>query len=192
MAFDKLDVNRDDTIDVNDMRDRFDATKCPTAGGKSPYDVFRAFLCNFDAGEKDGRVTRKEFRSYYDGVSASIDDDGLFELTLRNAWRIAGGAGQAANTANLRVLVTRADGTQGIETVKDDLGISLRSRGAETEVNKKTKQANAKKHTSKQTNNQTSKQANEQAKKLYINKQTNKNKQHTILKSPLNQQKQTK
>jgi hypothetical protein len=31
---------------------------------------------------------------------------------IRNAWHISGGEGQAANSANLRVLVTHADGTQ--------------------------------------------------------------------------------
>jgi hypothetical protein len=37
---------------------------------------------------------------------------------IRNAWHIEGGEGWAANTSNLRVLVTHEDGHQSIETIK--------------------------------------------------------------------------
>ena len=42
---------------------------------------------------------------------------------IRNAWHISGGEGQAANTANRRVLVTRADGSEYVEEIKNDLGL---------------------------------------------------------------------
>ena len=42
---------------------------------------------------------------------------------IRNAWRIAGGKGAAANTANKRVLVTGKDGRQRVETVEKELGM---------------------------------------------------------------------
>lgn len=41
----------------------------------------------------------------------SIDDDAYFELMMRNAWHIAGGEGQRANTTIARHLVTDRDGT---------------------------------------------------------------------------------
>ena len=41
----------------------------------------------------------------------------------RNAWHISGGEGQAANTANRRVLVTKSDGSQYVEEIKNDLGL---------------------------------------------------------------------
>ncbi len=41
----------------------------------------------------------------------------------RNAWHLAGGAGVTENTTCLRVLVTHADGSKTIETVKNDLGL---------------------------------------------------------------------
>jgi hypothetical protein len=31
-------------------------------------------------------VTREEFHSYYNCVSASVDDDAYFELMMKNAW----------------------------------------------------------------------------------------------------------
>ena len=39
-------------------------------------------------------------------LSASLTDDDDFELMIRNTWHILGGEGKAANSANLRVLVS--------------------------------------------------------------------------------------
>lgn len=44
---------------------------------------------------------------------------------IRNAWHVPGGRGWCANTANLRVLVTHADGSQTVECVDDDLGLKM-------------------------------------------------------------------
>ena len=87
--------------------------------------VFREFLENFDVGgEKDGVVTPNEWENYYANVSSSIDDDDYFELMIRNAWRMSGGEGWCANTANRRVMVTHADGRQSVEEIRDDLGVT--------------------------------------------------------------------
>ena len=56
-------------------------------------------------------------------VCVSIDTDDYFELMMRNAWHLAGGTGWCENTANLRVLVTHADGSKTVETVNQDLGL---------------------------------------------------------------------
>ena len=68
-------------------------------------------------------MTRKEWDAYYSNISNSIDDDDYFELMIRNAWHLPGGEGWCANTANLRVLVTKSDGTQSVEMIEDDLGL---------------------------------------------------------------------
>ena len=69
------------------------------------------------------KVDKQEFLNYYERISASVDLDDYFELMMRNAWHITGGEGWCANTANKRVLVTHADGTQSVEEVNNDLGL---------------------------------------------------------------------
>ena len=66
-----------------------------------------------------------------------LDDDGA---ALHPEHRhLAGGVGWCANSTNLRVLVTHADGTQTVECVEDDLGLEMprdsvaSSMGAEDE-----------------------------------------------------------
>ena len=126
MAFDILDKNRTGEIDPSDLVGVYDTSKHPDviSKKKTSQEVLREFLDGFDVGGVvDGMVTRTEFESYYANVSASIDDDTYFELMIRNAWHISGGEGQAANTANRRVLATRSDGTQYVQEIKNDLGL---------------------------------------------------------------------
>jgi Ca2+-binding EF-hand superfamily protein len=95
-------------------------------GKRSKEDILKEMLAAFEVeggGAKDGVVTRQEFINYYTNISASIGNDNYFELMIRNAWHISGGEGAAANSANRRVLVTRADGSQYVEEIKDDLGL---------------------------------------------------------------------
>ena len=71
----------------------------------------------------DGKVTKDEWKNYYDNVSMSIDEDDYFELMIRNTWHISGGEGWCANSSNKRVLVTHSDGTQSVQEIKNDLGL---------------------------------------------------------------------
>merc|ERR1712118_134631 len=106
----------------------------------SDYEVLKEFLASFGDTNQDGRISREEFRAYYDGVSAFIDQDGYFELMLRNSFHLAGGVGQSANTSNLRVCATFQDGHDEWLTVEDDLGLNLRSRNAASEIMARLKQ----------------------------------------------------
>ena len=75
-------------------------------------------MSQWDRSKKDGIVTLAEFEDYYTDLSASVDRDEQFELIIRNAWHIAGGEGQAANTTIPRHLVTDADGKQRVVMAK--------------------------------------------------------------------------
>jgi Ca2+-binding EF-hand superfamily protein len=127
MAFDILDVDKSGIVDAAEIADKYNASKHPAvlSGHKSEAQVLTEFLSTFDVGgEVDGKVTREEFANYYTNLGASIDNEDYFELMIRNAWHISGGKGQAANSANRRVLATGADGRQRVVSVDHDLGIA--------------------------------------------------------------------
>jgi Ca2+-binding EF-hand superfamily protein len=131
LAFDVLDRDGSGEIDLNDMIQVYNVSQHPEfkSGKKTKEQILREMVDVFDVGgEKDGKVTREEFRNYYQQISAAIENDNMFELMIRNAWHISGGEGQAANSANRRVLVTRSDGSQYVEEVKNDLGLSSKDR----------------------------------------------------------------
>lgn len=132
MAFDVLDRTGDGVARVDDIDQAFDARHHPdvAAGRLSENDGLNHFLSQFDGINQDGCVTREEFQAYYKNVSASIDDDDYFELMIRSAWHIPGGAGQCQNTTNARVLVTLADGTQKVIALERDLGLDLNNQEA--------------------------------------------------------------
>jgi Ca2+-binding EF-hand superfamily protein len=125
MAFNILDTDGSGEVTADDLVDKYDFSSDPEvkSGKKTKQEAMRQFMKQWDRIEGDGIVTFDEFCDYYKEISASIDGDDYFELMIRNAWRIAGGEGAAANTANKRVLVTRADGSQYVETVKNELGM---------------------------------------------------------------------
>lgn len=146
MAFKKIDKDGNGYLDVQDVFSAYDASKHPDviAGKRSSGEVLREFLDTFDVGgEKDGKVTVQEFENYYSNISASIDDDDYFELMIRNAWHISGGKGWCANSSNKRVLVKKADGSEEVVEIEDDLGLKqgdkagmmsrLRKQGVEAE-----------------------------------------------------------
>lgn len=129
LAFDVLDKDGSGLVDIDDIKNVYDTSRHPDVIHKlkTRDEVLKEILMAFEGGkknsEKDGIVDRKEFQDYYANVSASIDNDEYFELMIRNAWHISGGEGAAANTTNLRVLVTHEDGTQTVEEIKNDIGL---------------------------------------------------------------------
>ena len=125
LAFDILDKDGSGFVTVEEIADVYDVSANPDVqcGKKTIEEALKDFLGQWERGDKDGIVTYEEFEDYYKEISASIDGDDYFELMIRNAWRIAGGEGQAANTANLRVLVTDKDGKQKVATVEQELGL---------------------------------------------------------------------
>jgi Ca2+-binding EF-hand superfamily protein len=125
MAFNILDKDKSGEITKQEILNVYDFNWHPEVrtGSKTVKEAAKEFLSHWD-GNGDGMVTIDEFEDYYKGVSASIDDDDYFELMIRNAWRIEGGKGFAENTANKRVLVRNRDGTESIQTIKNELGMN--------------------------------------------------------------------
>ncbi|CAM9464736.1 unnamed protein product, partial [Hapterophycus canaliculatus] len=84
--------------------DAFNATKHPDviSGREAPDSVFRDFVDGFFAGfspeqragaNEAAKVTKEDFSRYYDMVSATVPDDGYFELLLKSCWHMAGSGG---------------------------------------------------------------------------------------------------
>lgn len=124
MAYNVLDKSGDGLVTIDDIMDIYDASYHPDfiSGRKTKEEVLREFMQVWETHKKDGIVTKEEFEDYYKDISASIDSDDYFELMIRNAWHIAGGEGQTANTTIKRVLKTNPDGSQEVVMVEDDLG----------------------------------------------------------------------
>ena len=125
LAFNSLDKDKSGEITVDELIGIYDFTSDPEvkSGKKTIQQASRDFMKQWDRLNCDGIVTLSEFEDYYKEISASIDEDDYFELMIRNAWRIAGGEGAAANTANKRVLITNKDGSQQVVTVNNELGM---------------------------------------------------------------------
>lgn len=142
-AFRVLDEDGSGTVDVDELARKYSAQAHPDflAGRRSEKEILREFLENFRGGSTGGDVvTLEDFERYYANLSASIDDDDYFELVVRNAWRISGGEGWCANTANKRILVTHADGRETVEEeVPTRPAFGLRNGGDENSRKGRTK-----------------------------------------------------
>jgi calcyphosin len=132
MAFDILDTDRSGMVTVDELSAVYDVSWNPAvrAGKMTEGEAMKEFMKQWDRLDGDGMISIEEFEDYYKGVSSSIDGDDYFELMMRNAWRIPGGIGMAANTANKRVLVTNKDGSQRVVTVHNELGMKPGDRDA--------------------------------------------------------------
>lgn len=120
MAFAKLDRTNDGVVTVADLVDTYNVEFHPKfkSGEMSKKDILQDFMKQWDGANQDGKVEKWEFRDYYRDVSASIDDDDYFELSIRNAWHLAGGEGKCANTSIPRELVVSANGDQKVQMQK--------------------------------------------------------------------------
>ena len=131
LAFESLDTDGSGVVDQDEIMARYDFNAHPDvkAGRKTIKEAAREFMGSWEmaANQGNGLIGYEDFEDHYKGVSASIDNDDYFELMIRNAWRIAGGQGQAANTANRRVLVTDKNGRQSVQTVEQELGMRGRN-----------------------------------------------------------------
>jgi Ca2+-binding EF-hand superfamily protein len=100
-AFQKLDKDGSGIVDIDDIRDVYNASKHPDvrSGKKTSDQVLVEFLETFEMhhnihnGEQaDGKITPDEFIEYYTNVSASLDNDEYFALMMNSSWNLSGDA----------------------------------------------------------------------------------------------------
>ena len=98
-AFQKLDRDGSGIVDINDIREVYNASKHPDvlSGKKTDTQVFNEFLETFEThhnimngAQADGQIALDEFIEYYTNISASIDNDQYFALMMNNSWNLSG------------------------------------------------------------------------------------------------------
>lgn len=89
-AFRKIDSDQDGFVTLHDLELRFNANGHPEvlSGDVSESQVKSAFLSQWDTREKHGKVTLAEFMDYYNGISASVDNDEMFVTIVAHAWNL--------------------------------------------------------------------------------------------------------
>jgi Ca2+-binding EF-hand superfamily protein len=89
-AYEKLDVNRDGSVRLDDIARLYDVSRHPDVvqGRKDPKQLYLEFMSKWDTQVADGIVTFEEFLDYFSDVSASIDSDDYFAAMMKNAWKI--------------------------------------------------------------------------------------------------------
>jgi Ca2+-binding EF-hand superfamily protein len=75
-AFQKLDRDGSGIVDINDIREVYNASKMH-------HNIM-------NGAQADGQITLDEFIEYYTNVSASIDNDEYFALMMNNSWNLSG------------------------------------------------------------------------------------------------------
>lgn len=100
-AFNKLDANGNGFVEVDDIKDKYNARRHPDViqGKKSEEQILMDFIETFEIHHnirtkdpRDNRISLEEFLEYYDNVSVSIDSDEYFALMINNSWNIKGDA----------------------------------------------------------------------------------------------------
>jgi hypothetical protein len=89
MAYEKLDVNKDGLVKLDDIAKIYDVSKHPEIvnGTMAAKDVYLQFMSLWDTQVPDGIITFDEFCDYYRDVSANIDNDEYFGVMMQSAWK---------------------------------------------------------------------------------------------------------
>lgn len=84
-AYDKLDVNKDGTVRLDDIAKIFDVSAMPEVAQNKvdPKEAYMQYLSMWDTQEADGVVTFEEFCDYYRDVSAGIESDEMFATMMQ-------------------------------------------------------------------------------------------------------------
>ena len=88
-AYDKLDVNKDGLVKLDDIAKIFDVSATPEVSQSKvdPKEAYMQYMSMWDTQEADGIVTFDEFCDYYRDISAGIESDEMFAAMMKSAWK---------------------------------------------------------------------------------------------------------
>ncbi|KAJ0403356.1 hypothetical protein P43SY_007107 [Pythium insidiosum] len=92
-AFRVMDQRRRGVVTLDDLRENYDVSQLPRvrAGTVSKAQALREFLREWEEiGLRNGEtgISEDAYVTFYHNVSATIEDDGDFELLMRNTWHV--------------------------------------------------------------------------------------------------------
>lgn len=90
-CFQTTDKDNDDIITVHDLRQTYSVEHHPLYenGDEDKEQILERFLATFEEGDNpSAKITHEEFLNYYAGISAMIEDDGYFDLLLREEYNL--------------------------------------------------------------------------------------------------------
>jgi calcyphosin len=89
-AYEKLDVNKDGSVRLDDIARIYDVSRHidVVQGRRDPKDIYFEFMSKWDTQIADGIVTFDEFLDYFSDISATIDSDEYFAAMMKNAWKL--------------------------------------------------------------------------------------------------------
>ncbi|XP_037032742.1 calcyphosin-like protein [Bradysia coprophila] len=90
-CFQTVDKNNDDIITIADLRQSYSVEDHPLYknGDEDKEEIMKRFLATFEeGGNLSAEITREDFLNYYAGISAMIEDDGYFDLLLREEYNL--------------------------------------------------------------------------------------------------------
>lgn len=94
-----LDKTATGYVDIQDIKNEYNPKRHPdvVSGKKSTDLVLLEFMETFDLhhqlyerARKDGKISQREFVDYYENLSATIDDDEIFQVIINNTWNLSG------------------------------------------------------------------------------------------------------
>ena len=84
-AYNKFDVDGSGSVNIADIQAAYNTDHHPKvqSGEMTSDDVFAEFLGAFGDKDGDGAISQEEWYSYYNTISAGVDNDEEFELIIR-------------------------------------------------------------------------------------------------------------
>eukprot|EP00927_Polykrikos_kofoidii_P058511 TRINITY_DN53068_c0_g1_i1.p1 TRINITY_DN53068_c0_g1~~TRINITY_DN53068_c0_g1_i1.p1 ORF type:complete len:189 (-),score=46.22 TRINITY_DN53068_c0_g1_i1:104-670(-) len=89
-AYAKFDADGNGFVKIDDIKAVYSADEHPKviSGEMTPDQVFAEFLQAFGDKDADGMISQDEWYTYYNTISAGVDNDEEFALIITNAWKL--------------------------------------------------------------------------------------------------------